>query len=238
MIPIHRADFTGPTYARFDMALERTIDYAVDVGAEVIGVDHDPAGDAVFLRIRVGGSNATSDVEAVGAPRQLSSVGEEGGSRARSIRDVDLRLDDKSWIAQSEAAFTATIDGFLGSPEAVAEGGELNYGSQNFGVACFFYAKAIDMLDTAYGFNQMQARQPSAADTPIVHGYVNAVGVSVSMHPGAVDALWAQAEAVVAQLNQIGAVAPRAAASAALYLDACQKIAFEVNNATRREGTP
>jgi hypothetical protein len=81
--------------------------------------------------------------------------------------------------------FDERVKSFYGSPETMAEGGREHYGNQDFGTAMYFFAKAIDMLHTAYGFNQMQGRQPSPADVAILDGFTSALGAGLSMHPTA-----------------------------------------------------
>ena len=98
---------------------------------------------------------------------------------------MDPSLADGEWLAASERLFKDRIDRFYGSPDSMANGGREHYGFGDFGTAMFFYAKSIDMLHTAYGFNHMQNRQPSPADASIIDGFVSALGASLSMHPNA-----------------------------------------------------
>lgn len=46
-------------------------------------------------------------------------------------------------------------------------------------------AKSIDMLHTAYVFDAMRSRSPSAADRPILDGFRAALTTSVTTHPTA-----------------------------------------------------
>lgn len=74
---------------------------------------------------------------------------------------------------------------FLGEPETFETGARWFYGSGEFGAALLLYQKAIDLLHTRYCFDVMRRRRPSAADLPIVDGYLNALGASLSLHPDA-----------------------------------------------------
>lgn len=102
-----------------------------------------------------------------------------------ALTRVDAGLPDGAWLRASEQAFRERVDAYYGSPETMAEGGKDSYGHQEFGVALFFYRKAIDMLHTAYGFSQMQSRRPSVADVSIVDGFTASLGASLAQHPEA-----------------------------------------------------
>jgi hypothetical protein len=148
----------------------------------------------------------------------------QGSSSGISL--IDGTLPDGQWLAESESLYRDCLDDHYGSPETMAEGGRLHYGNQNFGVAMFFYAKSIDMLQTAYGFSGMRDRQPSAADAWIVKGFVDSLGVSVSMHPTAVPLECANQTAGL--LRSIAGDCEAAGVPADIYLDGAAAIDYEL----------
>lgn len=88
-------------------------------------------------------------------------------------------------MGASEEAFRAEIDVHYGSPETMAEGGSASFAEQRYGVAMLFYAKSIDMLHSAYGFEEMRSRQPSPSDLPIVDGFCRSLAATLAEHPDA-----------------------------------------------------
>lgn len=137
---------------------------------------------------------------------------------------VEATLPDGPWIQASMRAFKERVGAWYGSPETMADGGNDSYGHQEFGVALFFYAKAIDMLHTAYGFRQMQERQPSPADLSIVDGFSSALGASLSMHPSAsVDECVRE---VTHRLRSIATTCDRVGVPSNLYRAALDTIAL------------
>jgi hypothetical protein len=128
---------------------------------------------------------------------------------------IDHALPDTEWLAASRVVFERTVGQHYGSPESMAEPGRTHYGLQNFGVAMFFYAKAVDMLQTAYAFGQMRDRQPSLADKWIVDGYAAAVGASLAMHPQA--PVGESAEYTVNMLGSIAEEVERVGMPAEIY---------------------
>ena len=114
--------------------------------------------------------------------RLLDGTSESGG---KAVPLVDETLPDGQWLARSESVYNDTIQTYYGSPEAMARGGEERLAKGDDGVALFFYRKSIDMLHTAYGFNQMGQRQPSGADEWILGSFCVALESTVRAHPGA-----------------------------------------------------
>jgi hypothetical protein len=106
------------------------------------------------------------------------------GRWKRPVR-VDDALPDGAWLVESEQLFARTVSRHYGSPETMAGGGRLAEDAGNPGTATCFYRKAIDMLHTAYGFDQMRSRTPAAADAWIMDGYCRSLQRSRSQHPGA-----------------------------------------------------
>lgn len=106
------------------------------------------------------------------------------GDRSRAST-VDGNLPDGEWFLASRALYEKRIEGFYGTPETMASGGQEHYQHGDYGTAMLFYAKSIDMLHTAYGFAAMAQRQPSPADIAIVDGYTAALGVALRLHPDA-----------------------------------------------------
>ena len=107
------------------------------------------------------------------------------GLFGRGLKSVDASLPDGKWLATSRVLYESRIEGFYGSPETMASGGQEHYRISDYGTAMFFYAKSIDMLHTAYGYAQMAQRQPSAADLPIVDGYTASLALALRLHPEA-----------------------------------------------------
>lgn len=146
------------------------------------------------------------------------------GNAARSF-DVDSSGTDSDWLSRSSAVFSDTIEPYYGSPETMADGGKAAYAEQSFGVALFFFQKSIDMLHTAYGFSNMESRQPSPADAHIVDGYLSALGASRASHPDADYS--ASVREVTHRLRSISAECERVGASPDLYRNALERIARE-----------
>src|ERR1019366_2041882 len=144
------------------------------------------------------------------------------GGRSAGIL-VYPSLPDAEWCTKSEAAYETTVSGYYGSPETMAEGGKVNYGLTNFGVALFFYQKSIDMLHTQYLFMEMRCRQPSPADVWIVEGYVNSLGASLSMHPTAPVA--ESVREVTHRLRTISSACQRFGIPDGLYMGALETMA-------------
>lgn len=111
----------------------------------------------------------------------------DGGSEARSTSGplVDASLPDGQWLARSESVYNDTIQPYYGSPETMARGGDERLAQGDEGVALFFFRKSIDMLHTAYGFNQMEQRRPSQADAAILGSFCASLESSVRAHPEA-----------------------------------------------------
>jgi hypothetical protein len=136
---------------------------------------------------------------------------------------VDPDLPDGAWWQASEEMYRERVEGFYGSPETIASGGEEHYLSGDFGTAVFFYAKAIDMLHTAYGFAEMARRQPSAADLTIVDGFCNSLGAAIDLHPAApVDE---RVREVTHRLRSISSECDRVGLSSVLYRQGLGQIA-------------
>lgn len=145
---------------------------------------------------------------------------------ASSLTPIDHGVPDDEWLTASNRAYIAEIDQHYGTPETMATPGKDHYGHQNFGVALFFYAKSIDMLQTAYCFNQMRDRQPSPADTWIVDGFVNSLGASLAMHADA-----PVGEVTMETMNMLRSIAEecqRTGVSDQLYASAVDKCSTEV----------
>ena len=105
--------------------------------------------------------------------------------RSRRSERVDDTLADGPWLVASEQLFAKTVGQHYGSPERMAGGGRDAEDAGNFGTATCFYRKAIDMLHTAYGFDQMRSRKPSAADAWIIDGYCRSLQHALGQHPAA-----------------------------------------------------
>lgn len=135
-----------------------------------------------------------------------------------SFEPIDVSLPDGQWLTASEQAFKDRVEPYYGTPETMAEGGREHYGRADFGVALFFYRKAVDMLHTAYGYSNMESRQPSPADAWIVDGFCNSLGASVQAHPQAPVA--EVAGEMVGRLGAIAADCDRVGIPAKLYRDA------------------
>jgi hypothetical protein len=143
--------------------------------------------------------------------------------KKRVTGPVDPQLPDDEWWLASNAAFEGRRGAYYGSPETMTQGGQVSYGVQDFGVATLFFAKAIDMLHTAYGFSGMSARQPSPADAAIVDGFTSALGASLAMHPNApVDECIREVDH---RLRSIVAECDRVGTPSALYRDSLDRIA-------------
>jgi hypothetical protein len=67
----------------------------------------------------------------------------------------------------------------------MARGGQDQHGSDDAGIALHFFAKSIDMLHTAYGFNAMRTRQPSGDDAAIVGAFCDTLAVVMRDRPAA-----------------------------------------------------
>jgi hypothetical protein len=67
----------------------------------------------------------------------------------------------------------------------VAGGGRLAEDAGSPGTAACFYRKAIDMLHTAYRFDEMRRRRPSAADAWIIDGYCRSLETARRRQPAA-----------------------------------------------------
>jgi hypothetical protein len=136
---------------------------------------------------------------------------------------VDPSLPDAQWFGQSEAAYKSTIEPYYGSPETMARGGDERAAQGDDGVALFFYRKSIDMLHTAYGFNQMQARQPSPQDAAILSGFCHSLEKTISDHPGA--SVNESIREVTHRLRSITTESERRGIDAALYRSTLDRIA-------------
>jgi hypothetical protein len=98
---------------------------------------------------------------------------------------LPAELTDAQWWNDAEQRYEEYWREFLGEPETFETGARWFYGSGEFGTALLLYQKAIDLLHTRYCFDTMRQRRPSAADLPIVDGYLSALGASLSLHPDA-----------------------------------------------------
>ena len=96
---------------------------------------------------------------------------------------VDPSLADADWLAESNRRYQANLERFLGSPESIAAAAQNRLEHNDFGVALFLFQKAVDLLHTHYGYLDMRQRTPSAADSPIVAGYVSALTATLEAHP-------------------------------------------------------
>jgi len=137
-------------------------------------------------------------------------------------RPVDPQLPDDAWWQASCRAFSEQVDAHYGSPETMRDGGKERYGVQDFGTAMLLFAKAIDMLHTAYGFNHMDSRQPSPADVSIIDGFVASLGASLSTHPDA--AIEECAREVTHCLRSIATECDRVGAPSSLYRGALEQM--------------
>jgi hypothetical protein len=61
--------------------------------------------------------------------RESSGV---GSSSRGAVEQVDGSLPDAAWLSKSKNLYEQTIDGYYGTPESMAEGGQVNYGIANF----------------------------------------------------------------------------------------------------------
>lgn len=143
----------------------------------------------------------------------------------RSEVPIDNTLPDAEWLSESHSRFDRSVDGYYGSPETMAEGGKVNYGVANFGVALFFFQKSIDMLHTQYLFFEMRNRQPSPADAWIVDGYVNSLGAALSLHPTAPIA--GSVREVTHRLRTISTACQRVGVPNQLYMGALSTLASD-----------
>jgi hypothetical protein len=142
---------------------------------------------------------------------------------SNSRRPLDSALTDDEWWVASASAFAETVHAYYGSPESMAQGGKNRYRDADFGVAAFFYHKSIDMLHTAYGFSNMEHREPSPADAPIVDGFCNSLSASIEGHPNApIDEVVRE---VTHRLRSIATTCDRVGAPSQLYRGALEKIA-------------
>lgn len=146
-------------------------------------------------------------------------------STSGSVRSVDATLPDAEWFSASTRLFESTVGQHYGSPDTMAAPGKEHYNNQNFGVAMLFFGKAIDMLQTAYCYSEMQQRQPSPADAWIINGYVSAIGASLSMHAQA--AVGESARYTANMLKSIADACDRVGAPSTLYRDAGDAITWE-----------
>lgn len=137
-------------------------------------------------------------------------------SRQRKV--VDTELADPEWFAASRDLFRSQIEGFYGSPETIASGGQEHYQLNDYGTAMLFYAKSIDMLHSAYGFAEMKRRHPSLADGPIIDGFNASLADSLRLHPQAPVAECVRE--VTHRLRSISSECDRLGFPADLYLTA------------------
>lgn len=93
--------------------------------------------------------------------------------------------DDAAWWSHAQRQYEDHWRRFAGGPDTFADGAHGFYLSSEFGVAALMYQKAIDVLHTLYCISGLDQRQPSAKDMAITDGYLNSVGASLSLHPGA-----------------------------------------------------
>ena len=77
---------------------------------------------------------------------------------------VGAGIADPEWFVASRHIYQSLVGSYYGSPETMAGGGHERLAPGDAGVAMHFFAKSIDMLHTAYGFNAMGSRRPSDAD--------------------------------------------------------------------------
>jgi hypothetical protein len=98
---------------------------------------------------------------------------------------VQPHLADPQWFAASRAAYESLVADYYGSPESMARGGLDRPGSNEAGIALHFFAKSIDMLHTAYGYNAMRTREPSGDDSPIVGAFCDTLAVIMRNRPTA-----------------------------------------------------
>jgi hypothetical protein len=150
-------------------------------------------------------------------------IGAADEPKRASFGPIDVSLPDDQWFVASEQAFKDRVEPYYGTPETMAEGGREHYGRADFGVALFFYRKAVDMLHTAYGFSNMESRQPSPADAWIVDGFCSSLGASLQAHPQAPVAK--VAGEMVGRLGTIAADCDRVGIPAKLYRDAQDTVA-------------
>ena len=136
---------------------------------------------------------------------------------------VDDSLPDAQWLAASEQVYKETIESHYGSPESMAAGGQQRESHGDVGAAMYFYVKSIDMLHTAYGFNQMQSRQPSRADALIVDGFCGVLEATLSRHPGSPVA--EPVREVTHRLRSISTSCKAVGVDPAIYLRALERIA-------------
>jgi hypothetical protein len=94
-------------------------------------------------------------------------------------------LADPEWFAASERTYQSLVGNYYGSPETMAGGGHERLMPNDAGVAMYLFAKSIDMLHTAYGFNEMRSRRPSDADAAIVGGFCDALALVMRDHASA-----------------------------------------------------
>jgi hypothetical protein len=155
----------------------------------------------------------------------LFGIGNRSKAGRSAIVIVDQSLPDRDWLAESSRLYEATVANHYGTPETMAAPGRDHYGHNNFGVAMFFFAKAVDMLQTAYCFGQMQNRQPSPGDVWIIDGYCNSLGAALSLHPDA--PVGESARYTLGMIRSIGAECQRVGVPDALYAAACDRISFD-----------
>lgn len=145
------------------------------------------------------------------------SAAQGGGPR------VDPSLEDGPWYAASVAEYERTVDSYYGSPETMAGGGSKAAAAGDSGVAMQFFRKSIDMLHTAYGFNQMSTRRPSSADSAFIDGFCAALEKSLVEHPGApVDE---HVREVTHRLRSISTACEQAGMSSAPYVTGLERLA-------------
>lgn len=138
-------------------------------------------------------------------------------------RRVDQSLDDGPWYAASVAEYERTVGSHYGSPDTMAGGGFNAAAAGDSGVAMEFFRKSIDMLHTAYGFNQMGTRQPSQSDVAIIDGFCTAVEESIGQHPDApVDEVVRE---VTHRLRSIATTCEQAGMPSAAYRAGLERLA-------------
>lgn len=152
----------------------------------------------------------------------LGGGGATGGGGVSAGPLVDDSLPDGRWLAASEGVYRKTIEPFYGSPETMARGGREREDDGDTGVALFFYQKSIDMLHTAYGFGQMQSRQPSPQDAPILYGFLRMLEATLSAHPDA--PVGDSVREVTHRLRSISTACEGAGINSLLYREELRKI--------------
>lgn len=135
---------------------------------------------------------------------------------------VDTSMPDSEWFAASLRVYEDTWRSRAGSPETFAQAGREHYDAQNVAVAMLFFRKAIDLMHTLYTFSGMASRRPSAADSPIVSGFVGSLKAVLEEHPAAPVA--ESVREVTHRLRTIASACKRSDIPADLYLSALQQI--------------